>query len=222
MTIYHVMNMPPKFRFTADAEQQQEFQCPLQCEQCVAHTRLRRVSRGDSRAAQVDEGRRCRKRACVGVPYCWMHLRSQLHLRIKASSVASAGKGLFAEDPRAAPNAIVFRPNDIIVVYGGERVTRAELEARYGDYTAPYGLQIYGQHYEDAACRRGPGALANHAPSPVANARYSYQKPRQRQQQQQPPVAVLKATKAIRNGQEILVSYGPHYRFDEAAQHQTR
>ena len=53
--------------------------------------------------------------------------------------------------------------------YGGEPVTTADLTARYGAYTAPYGLHSRGPYYEDAACRRGAGSLANHGSAAAAN-----------------------------------------------------
>lgn len=162
------------------------FECPLQCQQCEGRTK---------------NGSRCRKRVCIGVPLCWQHLRTERFLRIGASPIA--GKGLFVFKPGSVPDAIVFHQNDRITHYDGERIG-AEVHQRYpGDITAPYALMT-----ENAACKRGVGSLANHAPAGNgpghANARYSQYRGR----------GQLRATRDIRNGEEVLVNYGPQYQFE--------
>ena len=189
--------MPYTFRFSGPANL--AYSCPLQCTQCSATSQ--------------STGQRCRMRTCIGTPLCWQHLLSQKKVRIMPSAVA--GKGLFAKSKTHAANAVLFSPGDVIVEYGGERITRAQLEARYGDYTAPYGLSDDRQrNIEDGACKRGPGTLANHAPN--ANAKYSMSRPKGRT-----PFFRLVATAEIRNGQEIFCSYGDNYLFDEPTQHTT-
>jgi hypothetical protein len=149
---------------------------------------------------------------CIGTPLCWQHLLSQMNLRIKPS-VNGPGKGLFAMMPRQnddGPRRLVFKQNDYICDYGGEKITKRELDARYGNYTAPYALFVRqrkgkGGHYVNAACMRGVGAMANHANAARANARLA-------------PMGAsgaLKATKPIYEGDEILVDYGSEYGFQE-------
>lgn len=170
------------------------FECAVECQQCTA------VSAS---------GAQCKKRACIGVPKCWMHLLRDHSLRIKPSTIPGAGKGLFAMKRGAAANAVVFKKDAKIIDYYGDLVNRQTLDARYGDHTAPYGIQIgTGNRYEDAACRRGVGAVANHRGAGY-NARLSYR-------WQPTPAALVKAIRPIRNGQEVLVSYGQGYLMDEA------
>ncbi len=170
------------------------FECAVQCQQCTG------VSAN---------GAQCKKRACIGVPKCWMHLLKDHSLRVKPSTIAGAGKGLFAMKRGAPPNAVVFKKDAKIIDYYGDVIDQETLVNRYGDYTAPYGTQIgTGNRYENAACRRGVGALANHKGT-GHNARLAYRL--------HPTAAVLlKATRPIRNGQEVFVNYGRDYLMNEA------
>lgn len=195
--------MPYRFKFTAPGEF--SYECTLQCGRCTAITKT---------------GAQCSKIACIGVPYCHVHLYYQKHLKIKPSAIPGAGKGLFAAKPGGG-NDIVFRTGDLIIEYGGEAIDTATLDHRYGDYTAPYGLKRQSNQYEDAACRRGVGSLANHKPGSQANAKYSAGR--------NPARLNLLATKNIRNGQEVCCSYfgarrgqAEEYGFDEGTTSTTR
>ena len=119
-------------------------------------------------------GRRCSRRSVIGCPYCYQHLKSDQHLRIRPSTIQNARKGLFAEDSTQAPNAILFRRDDDIIEYIGETIDRAELNRRYHHHTAPYALQVRGDNnnplYIDAATIRG-GSLSNHRAGHHQNAR---------------------------------------------------
>ena len=129
-----------------------------------------------------------------------------LGLRITASDIPGAGKGLFARKD--------FRRGDLIIPYDGERVTYAQLTHRYADYTAPYGLASTRALAEDGACHRGIGAMVNGASRRAgANAEFYRGKGN---------VLKLRARKNIRDGQEILAHYGPDYRFDEAVTYSTK
>lgn len=197
-----IVIMPYKFQFKSQDQgpNQRGFACNLQCAQCSATAR---------------NGQQCKKNACIGVPFCWMHLLSQHNLRIKESSIPGAGKGLFAMSRNTPSDGIVFQKDQVICRYYGEAVTQDILQERYGDYTAPYGIHVRGTAFEDAGCKRGIGSLANHAPNSRANARYSYQL------HNGSPVSFIRATKNIRNGSEVLVNYGRDYNFAEGTQQQT-
>ena len=124
--------------------------------------------------------------------------------------IDNAGKGLFAYNKSQPPNAILFRPNDKIVDYLGDRIDANELNRRYGDGTAPYALKVNNNLYIDPATRRGIGSLSNspdkHNPTRLlrnANAKFSVNA--------RYHTAALKATKYIHNNDEILTNYGPSY-----------
>jgi SET domain-containing protein len=141
-----------------------------------------------------------------------MHLLRERKLRIKESTIPGVGKGLFALDKRAAGNAILFRRGDKIIMYDGEVVTQAQLQRRYGDFTAPYGIS-QGKFVEDSACRRGAGSLVNHAAARNTNARLAFSTRTKK--------FMLIATKNIRNGDEIFCSYGKAYQHNDGLTHKT-
>lgn len=160
-------------------------------------------------SANCKNGNRCRKTVVIGLPYCYVHLLSVLHLRIKPSLVPDAGLGLFALDPSKEQNEIIFRKDDVIAKYDGELINRAELQHRYGDNTAPYAIKISQDKYIDAALERGVMSLANHGAGVRAN--IFFQAPNYRQN-----TISVKALKNIKNNTELIVNYGKDYRFDEA------
>ena len=185
------------YTFVYSVNGQVTFSGNLQGRRCIGHCR---------------NGIRCSRRSVIGCPYCYQHLKSDRHLRIKPSTIHNAGKGLYAEDSTQAPNAIIFRRDDDIIEYIGETIDRAELNRRYHHHTAPYALQVRGDNsnplYIDAATIRGVGSLSNHRAGHHQNARLVVNF--------QNNTARLRATKNIRNGEEIFVSYGHQYHINEA------
>lgn len=116
----------------------------------------------------------------------------------------------------AAPNAILFHKDDVIVEYDGELIDVDTLKKRYDLSTAPYGVGITRTQFEDGACIRGVGSMANHNASRASNARFSISRTKGKSR------IILKATKAIRNGDEVLINYGRDYKWDEGTHHSTR
>ena len=179
-----------EFRFDAPG---QTFRCALQGVKCEGV--------GAS-------GRRCDRTVFIGTPLCWQHLR-QIGLEIRESEQPFAGKGLFA--CRYRPGRYVFARGAPIVRMHSEKITKRELDRRYGDFTAPYGIEE-GEYVEDGACLRGIGMLANHA-SRGANAEYRLHEGE----------FWVFARRNIAHGDEILVNYGDEYALHEqGATHTTR
>lgn len=168
------------------------------------------------------------RRVCMGLPYCWQHLRSILHLAV--GQTPDVGQGLFAAAPSSATVAIktrkepLFPSGELVVPYEpAELLSQAELDSRY-DYgpwnvTGPYALSFDApgknqKNIMDAACVRSAGSLVNdprgrHAQSGkklVPNVRFWESKGRRHQGH-----VWLRATRPIYAGDEILVSYGPEY-----------
>lgn len=187
--------MPQHFKFAVDGDVQ--FECDITARQCIAPSKA---------------GPRCRNQVAIGTPYCWNHLRSLKHLRVKESKIRGAGKGVFAEDPSKGPNAVVFHEDDVIIEYGGDIIDKAELDRRYGDYTAPYGIVLSRNAgiYEDAACRRGAGAIVNQ--SNRANGNNVRLSKRHRNGQF---YAAIVAIRDIKNGRELYADYGDEYDMGE-------
>ena len=158
-------------------------------------------------------GRRCRNKTVIGSGYCWQHLLSIKHLRIKPSTIPNAGEGLFALNKRIPIGTLMFQEGDKLVEYHGEIINHNELERRYGDKTAPYGIEINHNRYEDGALLRGVGTLINHKPLRQSNCRFSISK-NNRNPQLNNKINIV-ATKNIYNGDELFVYYGDDYRFHE-------
>lgn len=191
--------MPYRFKFFRPGETVPSFECALEPHQCMGTSK---------------NGMQCRRRSVIGLPFCWTHLLSEKNLRIKASNIPDAGSGLFALKRNATFGEILFRTGDTIIKYEGEVIDQPELERRYGVYTAPYGVALHRHMFEDGACVRGVGNLANHATGALANARLVLDPRRNR--------VSLKAMKNIRNDQEILVNYGREYGFTEGTRYSTK
>lgn len=133
-------------------------------------------------------------------PYCLDHCMDYFGVTVLPSTIPGAGLGLFAVRP--------FAKGDCICVYSGEQLTAAQLNARYGEETAVYVLQITKDLYIDAiALDSGMGRFANSAYKTTKknNARFAICK---RQ-------AIIRATTTINGSKtspvEILVPYGAAY-----------
>lgn len=186
-------NMPKYFHFhtqkvTREDPELIQFDAPLQSVRCSFIKK---------------NGQQCKKKCMIGTPMCRQHLLMKYRVTVKKSSVENAGLGLFAEITH--PRKVVFKKNNIIVPYDGERIDKAELDRRYGNnYTAPYALQVSDQIYEDGALRRGVGTLVNHS-AKKKNAKLD----------KEDGVGFVRATKNINSGEEIFVDYGEDYNLAE-------
>lgn len=162
-------------------------------------------------------GEKCKRRQYLPFDVCWQHLRINYNLTIKKTSLEGYNfKGLFAYDYKNPENKkkIVFRKkkgrkqrsSDRIIRYIGEKLTKHQIDERYSEYenaTAPYAFKTLKKNsYIDSACKRGAGSFANTKPN-AQNARLSR-------------TGSLYATKNIKNGEEIFVSYGRQYKFKDA------
>ena len=209
--------MPYQFKFLNNvAEQQQQdtnnnnnkttntntnivsFQCALKKYQCIH--------------VNAKTGHRCRRKQYIGFDVCYQHLATDYRLKIKASNIRGAGKGLFAYNG-TNNNEIVFKKDERIIDYNAEIITTEEKESRYGDNTAPYAVRINENIIEDGACQRSSASIANNRPFTYSNAKfYPYNRK-----------IYLKAIKNIRNNQEITIDYGNQYIMNqEGNQHVTK
>lgn len=182
--------MPKTFIFKVNDEPQ--FQGQLLTARCSANTK---------------NGTRCKRNCIIGYEYCYSHLESEQQLKIKDSTIPEAEKGLFAFNRKKGPNETIFKKDQIITPYNGQNISHAETTARYGDFTAPYAVEV-GKRVIDSALQRGVGSLANTNPKKnnatfVVSTRNNI------------PSAKVKATKPIKNNQEIFLSYGRAYRLHE-------
>ena len=162
-----------------------QFKCNLHCHRCEATNK---------------NGTRCKKNTCKMLPTCHIHSKSLYGVVVKTSTIVNSGLGLFAWKE--------FKKNDTIAPYAGQLLTKRELDERYGREdkegdVAPYAVQMSRDKYMDCACERGLGAYANAKHSRDNNSRYVINNTNN--------TVVLKATRKIREGHEIFVSYGVNY-----------
>lgn len=178
------------------------FTCQMQCTRCKCNTK---------------SGARCRRRSCIGTGYCWAHLISHRHLRIKASLEPGAGKGVFVMDKTQGDHAVIFKPRDLVIEYDGEKVVEAVVDQRYGQWTAPYTVQNTEREdlFEDAACHRGVGAIVNQSKT-RPNVKFVSTG------EGDAVHVALFAVRNIKNNAELLVNYNGSYALDDPTQHHTR
>ena len=133
---------------------------------------------------------RCKGRTAKG-QYCWNHLKQLEGLRIKQSSLGSqVGEGLFAERR--------FAHDEVVALYTGDWA--------WEDAGDTYLLEVTRDKIIDAArTNAAPGRWANdpRGSGRRANARFAYN-PRSQ-------VAMVKATRTLAKGEEVLVNYGRAY-----------
>jgi hypothetical protein len=195
---------------------QEDFECAMRCMRCTA-----RVG-----------NRRCARKSCYTIPYCWQHLKSVAHLRVGRTTLKDPAtgrrfpfRGLFA-CKASDPGGLVFRTNQRITPYVGEVLSEPELDARYGDGLAPYtervgvGMQGDPDVYVDGACLRGVASLANDA---IADSTCTTGKCETNAFffSGDGNYPSLRASKYIYDGDEIFVSYGDEYWDGDIPEHVT-
>lgn len=143
-------------------------------------------------------GNKCKNPTCK-TGYCWQHLRSQQKLRVKESEIEDAGDGLFAAKSKKKDPKVVFDKDEKITKYTG-KIYNSKKELDESGTDPSYILQV-GKHYVDAIDpHSGPARYANdcHNSDKQCNAKFT-------------PEGDIVAKKPIKDGQEILTSYGKAY-----------
>lgn len=146
---------------------------------------------------------RCKRHVIIGLPYCFQHLQSISHLKIKDSTIPDAGKGLFCYYP--GHDGVVFPKGKWIIPYNGDELTRSQLIQRYGETsTKPYVLQVSADRFLDAATYRSVASLINHDHEEHANCKFELN----------PQVKKIwvRATKNIKDGDELTIDYSASYK----------
>jgi hypothetical protein len=153
--------------------------------------------------------RKCKKEGChkwvdIGAPYCAEHLKSELSLEIKDSTVPNGGLGVFA--------TAKIKHKKVICDYGGETIDEDEMSQRYGpgdDFEGIYVMQIeYLNKFHDAACLRSVGAIINHGDNPnVKSFSHTYRTANGKKAQK----IQIKAKRDIQPGEELFLWYGDEY-----------
>lgn len=185
--------MPYQFQYSVHGNKQ--FEANLKKEQC---THVNSIT-----------GHRCKRFVVIGLPLCYQHLAIDDKLKIKKSTITHGGKGLFAYDGNKNDNSsIVFKKDSKILKYQGEHINENTLAQRYGNHTAPYAIKLKTNSYIDSATQRYAASLINstRGTNKIKNVKLSNPSKGD---------IFIKAVKNIRNGDELLTSYGQKYKFNE-------
>ena len=166
--------------------------------------------------ANTATGGRCRRRTCVNGRYCWQHLMRDHHLRVRASNIPGGGKGLFAQrTARAARNnnGPVFRSEDTIGEYTGDRLNAAQLQQRYpGNTLGAYVVSASANNNIDArSTQTNVVRYANHCRPRNQRAGHCRHNNARFVANQRTGRVRVAATRNINQGDEIYVSYGREY-----------
>jgi hypothetical protein len=174
-------------------EQDDQFRCHLHCGRCWYQN--------------PNTGLRCKNRVCIGTPVCWIHTKKIWGVQIKDSTIADAGKGLFATRD--------FATDEEIVPYFGKKITEACLDERYDYKTAPYAIGN-DDMIVDSACVRGIASMSNglfnqrtgtSRSMDLHNATIEFNDAEE--------YFFLQASKPINKGDEIFAYYGRGYRLTD-------
>jgi SET domain len=166
-------------------------------------------------------GSRCKRKCIIGFEYCPAHMKNELNLKTGNSNIQNAGKGLFViankddtEEMKHGEQPI-FRKDDKICEYNGDRLTLEELNEQYGNYTAPYAVALTKNEVIDAGGKRGVGSLIN-------SGRNSYPNNCKFSVDTRGKKVNVKATRNIYDGNELFIPYGNAYHFNEPVEFETK
>lgn len=204
----------------AGNEDQTVFSCPLVCVRCAG--------------ISADGRTRCKRNTCKALPFCNQHALKYLGVEVRQT--ADVGLGLFAKKRlrRTPDDAVVFEAGDLVAWYIGERLGAPFRDAqvlkndRYGNNDAPYVWEHTSHRMWDAACVRGIASYANSGARRGLGTNASIRHaPRNDWDQRMGavgdgefpgdihPFPRIMADREIRHGQEIIVGYGPSYRYSD-------
>jgi hypothetical protein len=130
--------------------------------------------------------------------FCWGHLAMYGGLRIKDSTIADAGKGLYANRD--------FAKGEVVAHYTGDIVPESYDDVDTGSHQSRYLLSLTRSTLIDAArTNTAPGRMVNDPRGSGKKQNVSFCC------DQRNKTVTLKATRAIKKGAELLVSYGRAY-----------
>jgi len=150
----------------------------------------------------------CGTQTTIPFEVCHTCALDYLHLQVRQSTIENAGLGVFAYNPHVDNDAIIFTKKAKILEYVGENITTQEVNTRYRDLTAPYAVRVNRDTAIDSTLARGLASLINTGGLTLEenNCELSYATRTRKMN--------IKATKNIRNNQELFCYYGDDYHFD--------
>jgi SET domain-containing protein len=143
-------------------------------------------------------------------------LKNELNLKTDKSNIENAGLGLFVvKNKNDNPNEPIFKKDEKIVEYNGDKITKQQLNQEYGNYTAPYAIELNQNTVIDSAGKRGIGSLINSGRNTYPNnCKFSIDNRNSK--------VNIKATRNIYAGNELYIPYGHSYKFNETTRYETK
>lgn len=157
--------------------------------------------------ATTRSGAQCTNTTCKS-DLCWIHLKSQDHLRVKKSGIH--GYGLFAAKPKKKSPDVVFKKQAKVTRYKGEVIDPEEKERRAAQDKDYYMAELgHGWVVDGMKTNSGSGRFANDCKGTKkkCNTKFTRKKNKDPHKEE----VNLKAKKNIKDGEEVLVSYGKSY-----------
>jgi SET domain-containing protein len=150
--------------------------------------------------AKTKNGTRCKRRTCVRGQYCFQHLASVLGLEVKQSQIPGGGRGLYTL--KAVPKGRA------VVEYTGERRTPQEFERD----PSLYGIALTKSKIIDArSTQSSVGRYANDCRTKNKKAKQCKGNNTKFAGDIRKQKVRLRATRKIKPGEEVFVSYGRSY-----------
>ena len=123
------------------------------------------------------------------------------HINFKIKKSKYLGDGVFVHETGSDKEKVIFKKNDIILEYKGEKLKSKEVESLYKDNYAPYLMYIGRNKYLDSACKRSLASMVNMGTKKENNCFFHGIK----------NSIYIKASKDIKNFEELLCDYGEYY-----------
>jgi len=153
--------------------------------------------------ARLANGNRCSRNTLKTIPYCWQHIIANYGLQVKPSVRVRGQLGIFATRD--------FPPNVIIIDHPyGELISERNVTRRYGAFDSPFIIPTGTDNKVwDDTCSRGlMGYVQDHAVNQGAFNDQDYNTAYASFRGNSPNKIVLVTTKAIDEGDELLVNKG--------------
>lgn len=145
-------------------------------------------------------GARCKRTTCKIADYCYQHLASELNLQVKKSAIPGAGMGLFTLIDR--------KKGENIIEYAGEKRAQAVFDKEpsvYG-FSMNKNLVIDARSTQSSVARYANDCRASNKRAKQcksSNSKFSKDTKHNK--------INIKATRNIKAGEEVFVSYGKGY-----------
>jgi len=159
------------------------------------------------------KGEECKRRTCARKDYCWQHLKTYRKVAVKKSSIPNAGMGLYAERD--------YKKGETVAKYSGKKVAPGSRKYKDSQYKFQYSKDsvLVSNSTQDEVGRYANTCRKKEKKDKVCagnNARFKAHKRNGR-------ISVrIAASKPIKKGQEIFVSYGAGFRITQSKRKSSR